>query len=189
MKSKKFTPVLYHIIKLGLFFVAAIIIFIFRHQIVVNHLRISIGILMLVYGIDEILFEVLFHGLHFYKKSKTYLGFVEILFSFALLFGSIQFEYVCIIWATWSIIRESYEVKEILTEIDYLVPKIISGVESIAVIVLSIMLILNPTEHHAMIHVYLLLLELPLNPLVPLIDASIHYYKTNKDKTEETKSE
>ena len=63
MKNKKFTPVLYHIIKLGLFFVAAIIIFIFRHQIVINHLRISIGILMLVYGIDEILFEVLFHAI------------------------------------------------------------------------------------------------------------------------------
>ena len=35
------------------------------------------------------------------------------------------------------------------------------------------MLIIEPTEHHAMIHLYLLLVELIVAPLTPLVDETI----------------
>ena len=53
----------------------------------------------------------------------------------------LEYSAVCIIWATWSIVRESHEIKELVTEIVSVPLTIISGLESIAVIVLSIMLI------------------------------------------------
>ena len=45
------------------------------------------------------------------------------------------------------------------------------------------MLIFEPTEHHAMIHMYLLLVELVLTPLVPLVDELIDSQK-RKRKTQ-----
>ena len=89
-------------------------------------------------------------------------------------------------YSTWSIIRESYEIKELVTEIKSVTLTIISGIESIAVIVFSIMLIAEPGEHHALIHIYLLLFELILTPLVPLLDEIIEQKKLkNKEIKEE----
>ena len=87
----------------------------------------------------------------------------------------------CVIWAAWSILREAFEIKELFLKIKSVVLTIISGIESIAVIVLSVMLILEPGEHHAMIHLYLLLVELVLTPLVPLLDEVIEERKHKKD--------
>ena len=84
------------------------------------------------------------------------------------------------------IIRESFEIKELVTEIKSWTLTIISGIESIAVIILSIMLILEPGEHHAMVHMYLLLLELLLTPLIPLLDEILLERKAKKlEKAEE----
>ena len=89
-------------------------------------------------------------------------------------------EVTCVIWATWSIVRESFEIKELVTEIKSWTLTIISGIESIAVIVFSVMLILEPGEHHAMIHMYLLLFELILTPLIPLLDEILLERKAKK---------
>ena len=43
------------------------------------------------------------------------------------------------------------------------------------------MLILEPGEHHAMIHLYLLLAELVLTPLVPLLDEIFEERKQKRD--------
>ena len=71
---------------------------------------------MLVYGIDGVGYEILTHKKRFLHESKTYLGIVDIVFGVVLMVAPIQFEYVCIIWATWSILRESYELKEIICD-------------------------------------------------------------------------
>ena len=182
---KKFTPSLYLLIKFIVFVAIGFVILFLREQIIENYLRFLVGGLMLLYGIDEIVFEAIFAKKQILHRSKTYLGFVEILLGITLLSVNVLFEAVCVVWAAWSIIRESYEVKEIIVELKYLAPKIISGLESLAVIVLSVMLIIEPGEHHAMIHLYLLLLELPLNPFIPLLDEQIYFYKTIKEKNKE----
>ena len=168
----------YHLFKLIVCVVCAILVLVFREQLVhLDHLKYFIGALMVAYGLDEIAFEAYCHKLHFIHEHKTYLGLVELVLGATMLFLTLDYEAVCIIWATWSIIRESYEIKELVTEIKSVTLTVISGVESIAVIVLSIMLIAEPGEHHAMIHLYLLLFELILTPLVPLLDEFIELKK------------
>ena len=76
--------------------------------------------------------------------------------------------------------RESYELKELVSDYKTLLPKMLSGVESITVIVFSVLLILEPGEHHAIIHMCLLTAELILNPLVVVIDEWLIYLKEKK---------
>ena len=176
----------YLFVKLGVFVALAICVFIFRETLI-EHIKFFIGGLMLIYGIEEILFEVLFHGKNFWKCEKTYLGFVELILGTTLFFYPLEAEPIevmkmtCVIWAAWSIIREAFEIRELVVEIKSVTLTIISGIESIAVIVLSVMLILEPGEHHAMIHLYLLLAELVLTPLVPLLDEIIEERKLKRD--------
>lgn len=177
----------YHLVKLIVCVILSILVLVFREQLVhLNNLKYFIGALMVAYGLDEIAFEVYCHKLHFIHEHKTYLGLVELVLGATMLILALDYEAVCVIWATWSIIRESYEIKELVTEIKSITLTVISGVESVAVIVLSIMLIAEPGEHHAMIHLYLLLFEFILTPLVPLLDEIIEQKKLkNKEKIEE----
>ena len=142
---------------------------------------------MLLYGVEEILFEVIFRGRFFWKGEKTYLGLVELVLGTTLFFFPLEanpeevMKMTCVIWAAWSILREAFEIKELFLEIKSIVLTIVSGIESIAVIVLSVMLILEPGEHHALVHMYLLLVELVLTPLVPLLDEIIEERKQKRD--------
>lgn len=161
----------YLIIKLAIYVILAVFVFIFREHLTTEQsLKYFIGSLMILYGIEETLFEIIYHGLGFWRQEKVYLGFVEIVLGCVLLFAPLDLETTCVIWATWSIVREAFEIRELVTEVKSVLLTIISGLESLAVIVLSIMLILEPGEHHAMIHLYLLLVELFLTPFVPLMD-------------------
>ena len=177
----------YLFVKLAIFVVLAICVFIFREQLI-EHLKYFIGGLMLLYGVEEVLFEVVFHGKNFWKCEKTYLGLVELILGTTLFFFPLEanpeevVKMTCVIWAAWSIIREAFEIRELVVEIKSVVLTIVSGIESIAVIVLSVMLILEPGEHHAMIHLYLLLAELVLTPLVPLLDEVIEERKQKRSQ-------
>ena len=173
--EKEQSHIKYYLVKLIIYVALAVCVFIFREKLV-EHLKYFIGGLMTLYGVEEILFEIVFRDKHFWHKDKIYLGIIELVFGVALLCLDLHDNAeetlirTCLIWATWSIVRESFEIKELVTEIKSWTLTIISGIESIAVIVLSVMLILNPGEEDAMIHMYLLLLELLLTPLIPLLD-------------------
>ena len=169
----------YLIIKFAIFVILAVLVFALRVQLV-EHLQPFIGSLMIFYGFEGMLYEILCHKLHFIHKNKTYLGLIELIFGTVLLIAPLEFSYVCIIWATWSIVRESYELKEVVSDLKTLAPKILSGAESVAVIVFSIMLILEPGEHHALIHMYLLVVELVLNPATILLDELLIHLKEKK---------
>ncbi len=166
-------------IKLVFFTALAIFVFAFRDQHVEN-LKPFIGSLMLLYGVDGIAYEILLYGKAFFKSSKAYLVIIDIAFGIVLIAAPVPFEHVCVIWATWSIVRESYEIKEIVCDLKMLVPKLLSGAESIVVFVFSVMLILDPGEHHSLIHMGLLTAELILNPLILLIDEFLIRWKQKK---------
>ena len=173
---------LYFVIKLIVFTILAVLVFVFKDQHV-EHLKPFIGALMVLYGVEEILFEILNHRLLFIYEGKTYLGLIELILGLVLIIADLQFAYVCIIWATWSIVRESYEIKEVICDLKSITVSILSGVESVAVIIFSVLLIINPSEHHAIIHMSLLVIELIMSPLVVLIDELIIKYKNkNKEK-------
>ena len=167
----------YLLIKLIIFVILAVLVGIFANQFV-EQLKYFIGALMLLYGLEEILFEFIYDRKKILHKSKAYLGLVEIILGAFTLIAPVEFTAVCVIWATWSIMRESYEIKEIVGELKHWIPRILSGVESIIIMVFSLMLILEPGHHHALIHMYLLIAELVLSPLVPLLDELIEEKKT-----------
>ena len=190
--EKEQSHIKYYFIKLIVYVALAICVFIFREKLV-EHLKYFIGGLMLLYGLEEILFEIVFRDKHFWHKDKIYLGIIEITFGITLLVINLpyeaDYEAVCVVWATWSIVRESFEIKELVTEIKSWTLTFLSGAESIAVIVFSVMLILEPGEHHAMIHIYLLLLELLLTPLIPLLDEILLERKHKKELAKEKQGE
>ena len=170
----------YLVIKLIIFTILAVLVFVFRDSHV-EHLKPFIGALMILYGLDGILFEIVCHKKGFLYQNKTYLGLIELIFGIVLISASLIFEYVCIIWATWSIIRESFEIKEIVSDLKMIAPKILSSIESVIVIVFSVLLIIEPGEHHILIHMGLLTAELILNPLVILIDEFLLARKIKKE--------
>ena len=192
--EKEQSHIKYYLVKLIIYVALAVCVFIFREKLV-EHLKYFIGGLMTLYGVEEILFEIVFRDKHFWHKDKIYLGIIELVFGVALLCLDLHDNAeetlirTCLIWATWSIVRESFEIKELVTEIKSWTLTIISGIESIAVIVLSVMLILNPGEEDAMIHMYLLLLELLLTPLIPLLDEILLERKHKKELAKEKQGE
>ena len=177
---EEISHVKYYIVKLVLFTVLAVMVFIFRGPLI-DHLKYFIGGLMLLYGVEEIAFEAIYHHHHILHQDKFYLGFIEVLLGTVMLLIDISYEGVCIIWATWSVLRESYEIKEVFSELKCLAPKIISGLESLVVIVFSIFLIIQPDEHSATTHLYLLLVELLLTPFTPLLDEILESKNNQED--------
>ena len=175
-KKKHF---IYLITKLAIFTLLAVLVLVTRDK-QVEHLKPFIGSLMLLYGVEGLFYEAFFHHLHIIHEPKSYLSLIELIFGIVLIVAPLAFEYVCIIWATWSIVRESYEIKELVSDYKSITPRILSGAESVAVIVFSIMLILEPGEHHALIHMSLLVVELILNPLTVLLDEIIVHSKEKK---------
>ena len=95
-----------------------------------------------------------------------------------------EYATVCVIWAVWSILRESIELQEIVEGELHPVLGVVSGLESVAVIVLSVMLMIEPGEHHAMIHSYLLCVELVLSAVIPLLNARIKPESTRGGSTD-----
>lgn len=171
----------YYGIKLGVSLALALFIFLFREPLI-EHIKYFIGGLMIIYGLEEVVHAIYFHGKEFWKQERVFLGYLEILLGGVLLFSPLTIETVCIIWASWSILKHSFEIRELVVEIKSWTLTIISGIESIAIIVFSIMLILEPGEHHAMMHLYLLLVELFLTPFVPMMDALFENFHQTKQE-------
>lgn len=159
----------YLIIKLVLYVAIGVVILAGREHIV-GSLKYFIGGMMLLYGVEDILFLALIHRKEFYKEDKTYLGLVELIIGMAMFFAPLAFESVCMIWATWSIMREAVEIKEVLLELKRLIPRILSLVESVVVIIFAILFLFTPSEEHAHFHLTLLTIELILAPLVPFLE-------------------
>ena len=179
---------LYRFIRLFFYLIAAVFICIFCEHLTAN-LKYFIGTLMLTYGIGEIGFEVLFNFKKCYRAEKFYLGIIDIVLGIVMFFAGFEYSNVCIMWATWGIMRECFEIKDIFAELKWIPIKIISGIESIVVIVFSILLLFDPSEHHAMIHLFILsLIELPINCLIPICNEFYeikHHNNTDEEFNEE----
>ena len=159
----------YYSINLAIFTVLAVLVLVFK-EVFVNDLKYFIGGLMLLYSIAEFIRLFLFEKKKMLHDGKFYLALVELVIGTSLLVSPINYEAVCVVWATWSVMREAYEIKEIIVELKAITPRILSGIESIVCIIFSILLMIEPGEHHALMHMYLLFVELILVSLVPLLD-------------------
>ena len=154
------------------FLIGAVLVFLYRVFFVEN-LRWFIGGLVVLYGVLGILALALEKKKPIYEEHEFLFSAVEILIGLTLLCFIKEYATICVVWAVWSILRESIELKEIVAGELHPVLAVISGLESIAVIVLSITLMMEPGEHHAMIHTYFLCLELTLSAIVPILNEKL----------------
>ena len=172
---------IYGAIRTALDWVLTILVLVFISSLAeIEVLRYFIGSLMIFYGAEEIIYAIFKHEKH-YSTNSLYWNIVEILIGFTLIVfveaGEIELTYavVCVSWAIWSILRETRELVEAteeLKETKLLVCKIVAIInilESLTVIALSLTMLIEPGEHHAKIHLYLLAVELFTKMLFPII--------------------
>ena len=143
-------------------------------------LRYAIGGLMIFYGVEEIIYTVFKHEKH-YSIHTLYWNAVEILIGLVLIVfvetgdEEVTYAVVCVGWAIWSILRETRELVEITEEFKEnklllgRIALVVNLLESLTVIALSMTMLIEPGEHHAKIHLYLLAVELFTKVLFPII--------------------
>ena len=144
-------------------------------------LRYFIGGLMIFYGIEEIIYTVFKNKKH-YSIRSLYWNIVEIVIGITLVVfvetGNVEVTYavVCVCWAIWSILREAHELVEATEKLKdnklllCRIVAIVNFLESFTVIALSLTMLIEPSEHHAKIHLYLLVAELFTKVLFPLVN-------------------
>lgn len=160
---------IYNLVKTIVFIILGILIFVFKNAICseenIYNINFLVGALISFYGLEGLIMFV------FDKKKSNVLRFLNS--STYLILGVVLFllsnepetklAITCVCWSVWSIMREGEEIFEkVYEEKKYPLIAIINLLESIAVIVLSVLLMLNPGEHHVPPHVVLLGIELIL---------------------------
>ena len=163
------------------FVVCAVLLLVF-YELFLHNLRWFIGGLIVLYGSLGVLALLLAKVKPIYEGQGFLFFSVEILLGLITLCFIKEYATVCVIWAVWSIIRESIELEEIVARELHPVPAIVSGLESVAVVVLSVMLMIEPGEHHAMIHSYLLVVDLILTSLIPIINHRLMPEKKGREE-------
>ena len=143
-------------------------------------LRYFIGGLIVFYGVEEILYTVFKNKKH-YSTHSLYWNIIEIAIGLTLIIfvetGELAVTYavVCVGWAFWSILREAREIAEVSEELKKnklilcRVVAIVNLIESLVVIAMSLTMIIEPGEHHAKVHLYLLAVELFTKVLFPIL--------------------
>nr|MBO4517643.1 hypothetical protein [Clostridia bacterium] len=148
----------WQISKAVLYLVAAILIFIFN-QSITPYAGILVGAVVCVYAFEELIVSAVNKKL-FSDTFHLFDGIAQILIGVILFLVSYDIIKVCLVWGVWSVLRES---KELAVAVKSVITKrlgFLSAIESVVVIVLSFMMILEPSEHHAHLHVILLGVEL-----------------------------
>lgn len=167
------------LVKKILFIIVGTLLFVF-FKYVKENINYVISSIILMYGVLGLLECI---AKKEYKSHLSFFVFNILLITIGtivfFLKGAEYFAYVCIISAVWSIIREEYEIADfILRPSLNIILRILGLIESVVVIVFSIILIFNPTMHHAEIHYILLGVELILTVLLPMLNKLL--FKENK---------
>ncbi|MDE7087811.1 MAG: hypothetical protein K2O67_06435 [Clostridia bacterium] len=190
---------IYGVIRTVLYCILAALVIAFAPTLAeIEALRYFIGGLMIFYGVEEIIYTAIKNKKH-YSFNSLYWNIIEIVIGITLIAfveaGEIAVSYavVCVCWAIWSILRETRELVEATEELkeNKLIPcKIVAVVnllESLTVIALSLTMLIEPGEHHAKIHLYLLAVELFTKVLFPVINYIAERVKEKKNaKVEDT---
>ena len=191
---------IYGVIRTVIYCILAALVIAFAPTLAeIEVLRYFIGGLMIFYGVEEIIYTAIKNKKH-YSFNSLYWNIIEIVIGITLIAfveaGEIAAEtyaVVCVCWAIWSILRETRELVEATEELkeNKLIPcKIVAVVnllESLTVIALSLTMLIEPGEHHAKIHLYLLAVELFTKVLFPLINYIAERINAKKSaKVEET---
>lgn len=162
-----------------LYILAAIAIFIFRHEFMggVGYL---VGGVVMVYSVEEFC-VMLAQKKYAHLAGSVIQGTIALL----LILTADDLARVCVIWGVWSIIREGRELTEAILHLKTKRLAILDVAESVVVLVLSVFLVMEPGEHHAYAHLILLGIELILEVTFPLMEKLVQR-RLPFDKREDT---
>ncbi len=167
----------YKIVSRCLCVVLGVLVFIFGDLFTENNCeRIGelVGAVMLVFGADEIL-QIAFAKKWREEGSELLNACITVFLGVIVFFriGKHEDELVitCTIWAIWSILREGEEIyKKIVRHVHNVPVIVLNAIESVAVVVLSLELLMEAGVHHVHMHVLLLGAELILEAVWPLLN-------------------
>ena len=166
-----------------LVYVVAGVLMIVYSDGIVHYVPYVVGAIMLVYAAEGI-----FDSVHDHKSledARFFDNIILVLLSLIMIIvGNANYSTSCIIWAVWSILREGLELEEIYKFRKIHLTALISSVESVIVIIMSVLLILHPEETHALMHVILLGVELILHTTIPTVN---HYIQAKMNSSGEQK--
>lgn len=182
----------YDLVKTFVFVVFGILVFIFKDQVIQNegkYIHIFVGSVIIFYGVESIL-SVLIKRKIKTSPVKILSGAIFVLLGAAVLFTKGReygLQITCVVWAVWAIMREAEEIYEkVICQFDNVIVAIINFAESVAVIVLSLMLLLSPTLHHVRVHIILLGIELILEVSWEYLNDFCNYVKRKRKVINET---
>ncbi|MBQ6979211.1 MAG: hypothetical protein IJR66_04870 [Clostridia bacterium] len=165
---------IYKIIKFFVFILAGILVLIFHDFFIeekFSALPLLIGGVMAFYGIEETALIIIRKEVK-EERGEIISSLITLLLGIVLVFivrgSESEIVAISILWSVWAIMRESEEINEkVLNHLDCKITSSINFIESVVVIVYSIMLIANPTHHHLNSHLILLGVELILEVIWP----------------------
>ena len=165
-----FTMRNYYYFRLVVFTAMAVLIGVFAHELLPN-LHYLVGAAMILYGFEGLLFTFAREKSGFYKDYQFFLGCMELLLGIVMMSLMRNMHFICVMWGTWTIVRESFELYETSHKFLHKFPAVLSLALSIIEIVFSILLIVAAEEphHHALTHIYLLIPELIINAISPIL--------------------
>lgn len=127
-----------------------------------------VGGIMIIYGVEEVVKHLVLKK-SFTKENSLYWGVIDLFLGLLLVLRVRTPETVYVTWAIWSILRETEEIREVVELFKEKIFAFVNLLESLLILVFSVLLIINPTPHHALTHVYLLVMELCVNSIAPFI--------------------
>ena len=148
----------WQILKAVLYLTIAVFIFIFNKSVML-YVGFLVGGVVCLYSLEEL-------AVYAFKRTllsdpyHLFDGIAQLLIGIILFIVSNDIIKVCLIWGVWAILRESKEMAEAIKKIPVKKSEIINVAESVIVIALSFLMILEPNEAHAYLHVILLGAEL-----------------------------
>ena len=154
----------YWFIPKAVLYIAAAVVILILHEQVMPYVGYLVGGVVLVYALEELVFSWIEKDWKAFSEAVVQLILAGLLFA-----TSHNLVSVCTIWGVWSIIREVREMTGALQEIRKDRSGIVNIIESVVMIVLSVMMIVAPTYRHAHTHVILLAIELILEIVFPLV--------------------
>ena len=161
-------------VKAVLYVTLAVVIFIFS-QSIMPYIGYLVGGVVLLYASEELILSAVNRTL-FTDVQRVFDGIAQLLICAALFIVAKDVIKLCLIWGVWSILRESKEMAEAIKSIVTTRFGVLNVMESVVVIVLSFLLILEPNDEHIRLHVILLGIE--------FITVVLFYFlKTWRDKT------
>jgi len=173
----------WHILKTILYVSAGILIFIL-HDAFMPYVGYLVGGVVIVYALEEFIIATATKTL-VYGRGHLIDVITQTAIGVLLILSAEDVIKVCLIWGVWSILRESKELTRALAAVFRKRPGHINAVESVVMIVLSAIMVIEPSAHHAHIHVILLGVELILEVVFEWLN-TLYDFSEKKKAARET---